>query len=221
MAGAARRKPATQTVALLTDQNGMLTATLRRLARIARARGVETCAIDDVVQESLLEAWGHLDRLAATAQGFHAWIDEICRNVCRRYDRTRQTNLLRHVSLPQVLQYRTMASLSDSDKEELSPFTNIPDPDLPDPFKTLQQTGASVVLLDHALGHVLQETRQIVEMCHLLKFPHGEVAERLRECIVEDLQTRLHRARRHLRQILRGPLHHESASFGLGSGTGR
>ena len=39
------------------DQNGMLTATLRRLGRLARARGVESCDIDDVVQETLLEAW--------------------------------------------------------------------------------------------------------------------------------------------------------------------
>ncbi len=83
-------------LALLTDQNGMLTETRLRLARIAQARGVDTNAIDDVVQETLLEAWSHLGRLSSPA-GFHAWIDEICRNVCRRYARSRQANLLRYV----------------------------------------------------------------------------------------------------------------------------
>src|SRR5262252_3384684 len=83
-------------LALLTDQSGILTATRLRLARIAQARGVEPNAIDDVVQETLLEAWSHLGRLSSPA-GFHAWIDEICRNVCRRYARSRQADLLRYV----------------------------------------------------------------------------------------------------------------------------
>lgn len=41
--------------ALLTDQDGVVTETRRRLARLARARGVEPHAIEDVVQETLLE----------------------------------------------------------------------------------------------------------------------------------------------------------------------
>ena len=48
--------------ALLADQDGILTATRLRLARIARARGIEPHVVDDVVQETLLEAWSHRDR---------------------------------------------------------------------------------------------------------------------------------------------------------------
>ena len=50
-------------LALLTDQNGLLTATRQRLTRIAQARGIEPQSIEDVVQETLLEAWRSLDRL--------------------------------------------------------------------------------------------------------------------------------------------------------------
>src|SRR5215467_6539996 len=85
--------------ALLTDQDGLLTATRRRLAGIAQARGMESQVIDDVIQETLLEAWSHLDRLRSPA-GFHPWVDEICRNICRRVNRTRQQDARRY-ALPQ------------------------------------------------------------------------------------------------------------------------
>src|SRR5260221_12663805 len=69
-----------------------------RLRRLAQLRGVAPDAIDDVVQETLLEAWKHLDRLQPL-EGFHTWVDEICRNICRRYTRKKQTDLLRYVPL--------------------------------------------------------------------------------------------------------------------------
>jgi RNA polymerase sigma factor (sigma-70 family) len=195
-------------MALLTDQHGMMTATLHRLGRIARARGVESSAIDDVVQQTLLEAWSHLDRLTSPA-GFQPWIDEICRNICRRYARTQQTNLLRYVPLSRSYQSAEAAF----DEEDFSPFINIPDPDTPDPFEALSYQELAI-LLDRALGLLPQETRQVIELCHLLELPHSEVAERL-GISVGALQTRLHRARRHLRQILSGPLYEEAASFDL------
>src|SRR5579864_132750 len=84
--------------ALLTDKEGLLQAVRPRLLRLAQLRGVAPDSIDDVVQETLLEAWKHLDRLQSL-EGFHAWVDEICRNVCRRYARKMQTDLLRYVPL--------------------------------------------------------------------------------------------------------------------------
>lgn len=188
--------------ALLTDQNGLLTATLRRLARLARARGVEPCDIDDVVQETLLEAWSHLHRLTYPA-GFPAWIDEICRNVCRRHARRR---------------FRTAARLATvfdadpfSDEDDAFSFTNIADPTLPDPLEECSRVELAV-LLDLALGRLPPETRRIVEMCHLLELPQSEVAERL-GISVGALQARLHRARRQLLQVLHGPLYQEMVSF--------
>lgn len=87
--------------ALLTDQDGVLTITRRRLARIARARGMDPQAIDDVIQETLLEAWSHLDRLRSVA-GFHPWVDEICRNICRRVNRKRQRDALYYAPAQRV-----------------------------------------------------------------------------------------------------------------------
>jgi RNA polymerase sigma factor (sigma-70 family) len=195
-------------LALLSDQNGMLTATRLRLARIAQARGVDTNAIDDVVQETLLEAWSHLGRLFSPA-GFHAWIDEICRNVCRRYARSRQENLSRHV--PFSGSYQDNESTPGED--DASPLTNILDPSSPDPLEALSRQELDL-LLDRALGLLPEEARQVVEMCHLLELPHSEVAERM-GIPVGALYTRLHRARRHLRQVLSGPLRREAAAFDL------
>src|SRR4051794_20870205 len=84
--------------ALLANQDGILMTTCQRLARIACARGIEPDSIDDVIQETLFEAWGHLERLHTPA-GFALWIDEICRNICRRAARRRETTQIRQVSL--------------------------------------------------------------------------------------------------------------------------
>jgi RNA polymerase sigma factor (sigma-70 family) len=194
--------------ALLTDRDGQLSATCLRLTRIAQARGVAADAIDDVVQETLLEAWNHLDRLY-TPEGFHAWIDEICRNICRRYAHRRTVDLLRHT--PLSWPYSALEQSSGESEADL--LTAIPDADAPDPLEELSRQDL-VQLLDQALGILPQATRQMVEMCHLLELPHSEVAERL-GISSGTLDTRLHRARRQLLQILSGPLRNEAEAFGL------
>lgn len=194
--------------ALLTDQDGMLTATRLRLTRLARARGVDPHVVDDVVQETLLEAWSHLERLYAPA-GFHAWIDEICRNICRRATHKRKIDLLRNASLPRSF---SVGEHQASD-EEGDLLTNLPAPDSFDPLEELSRQDL-MVLLDQALGALPQATRQVVEMCHLLELPHSEVAARL-DISISALDTRLHRARHQLRQILSGPLRRSAEEFGL------
>jgi len=195
-------------LALLSDQNGMLTATRLRLARIAQARGVDSNAIDDVVQETLLEAWSHLGRLTSPA-GFHVWIDEICRNICRRYARNRQANLSRHVPFSGSYQ----DDQSTPGEDNAFPLTNILDPSTPDPLEALSRQELEL-LLDRALGLLPEEARQVIEMCYLLELSHQEVAGRL-GISAGTLYTRLHRARRHLRQLLNGPLRHEAAAIDL------
>lgn len=190
--------------ALLADQNGILTLTRLRLARIARARGVEPHVIDDVVQETLLEAWSHLERLHSPA-GFHVWIDEICRNICRRAARRREMDLLRHVPLLQPS--------SAMEYENVSNETDLLAADTLDPLEELSRQDL-VLLLDRALDALPLETRQIVEMCHLLELPRSEVAERL-SLTSNALEVRLYRARRHLRHIFHGPLRHEAEAMGL------
>ena len=193
---------------LLINQDGQLSATCLRLTRLAQARGVAADAIDDVVQETLLEAWNHLDRLYAP-EGFHAWVDEICRNICRRYTHRRTIDLLRHTPLSQP-----KSALEQSSGEGGADLlTAIPDADALDPLEELSRQDM-VLLLDQALGMLPQATRQLVEMCYFLELPHLEVAERL-SISSGTLDTRLHRARRQLRQILSGPLRNEAEAFGL------
>ncbi len=194
--------------ALLTDQSGMLTTTRLRLARLARARGVEPHLIDDVVQETLLEAWGHLERLQAPA-GFHRWIDEICRNICRRVAHKRRTDFLRNVPLSKA----SSGEQHGSDDGEQGLLTDFPNAETIDPFEELSRQDL-VALLDRALAALPQASRQTVEMCYLLELPRSEVAARL-GISSGALDVRLYRTRRQLHQILHGPLRREAEALGL------
>lgn len=190
--------------ALLTDQEGMLSATRRRLARLARARGIESQFIDDIVQETLLEAWSHLERLYAPA-GFNAWIDEICRNMCRRAARRQRQELLRSQA------FTGEAREFDDEGEDF--LATFPDTGNIDPLEELSHQEL-VLLLDRALGSLPPASRQLVEMCHLLELPRFEVAERL-GISSGTLDVRLHRARRQLYHMLHGPLQGEAEALGL------
>ncbi|GHO80494.1 hypothetical protein KSD_82650 [Ktedonobacter sp. SOSP1-85] len=192
---------------LLEDRDGILTATLLRLTRIARARGVEPHIIDDVVQETLLEAWSHLERLSSPA-GFQPWIDEICRNICRRATHRRKIDLLRHTSLVQ--------RHSEAEQGEALEETGLRASNTPDFLEELSHQDL-VRLLDQALGSLPPATRQIMVMCYLLELPRTEVATRL-NLSSSALDVRLHRARRHLRQVLSGPLRREAEELGMALG---
>lgn len=189
--------------ALLEDHDGILTTTRLRLARLARARGVEPHLIDDVVQETLLEAWSHLERLQSPA-GFHLWIDEICRNICRRAARRKATELSRQVPLLQP---------STTEEENSIEEENLFVADIFDPLEDLMRQDF-LVLLDRALGALQPDTRQLVELCYLRELPRSEVAMRL-GISSSTLDVRLHRARRQLRQVLHGPLQQEAEALGV------
>src|SRR5579885_1303124 len=194
--------------ALLTDQSGMLTATRLRLVRLARAWGIEPYHIDDVVQETLLEAWSHLERLHAPA-GFNAWIDEICHNICHRFAQRRRRELLHHTQLLQSFSSEEQGV--DNEKQDL--LTDLPDAQTIDPLEELSRQDL-MVLLDQALGALPQASRQMVEMYYLLEIPRSEVAARL-GISSGALDVRLHRTRRQLHRILHGPLSHEAEALGL------
>src|SRR6185369_604356 len=83
----------------LRSREAQFAASRPRLMRLARLRGVPPDVVEDVVQETLLEAWKHLDRLHEP-EGFHLWLDEICRNICRRYACKHATERQRLALLP-------------------------------------------------------------------------------------------------------------------------
>jgi RNA polymerase sigma factor (sigma-70 family) len=193
--------------ALLTDQNGVLTATRGRLARLARARGMEPQLIDDVVQETLLEAWSHLDRLRDLA-GFNPWVDEICRNVCRRVNYKRQRDAL-HLAPTQ----RAVSSPEGARSEGDDALLDLPAPRRADPFEELSSQDL-MRLLDRAIGVLPPATREALELSYLADLPRADVAKRLR-LSQSALDTRLHRARAQLRQAFNGPLRAEAEAYGL------
>jgi DNA-directed RNA polymerase specialized sigma24 family protein len=70
--------------ALLADMEQVFTEARPRLLRLAHLNGMSPDIADDVVQETMMEAWRHVENLR-DPQRFNAWLDGICRNVCRRY----------------------------------------------------------------------------------------------------------------------------------------
>lgn len=198
-----RATPQLMRSALLTDRDSILTRTCQRLTRIACARGIEPAAIDDIIQETLLEAWSHLERLQAPS-GFSPWIDEICRNVCRRFAHRRTLDLQRHTSLP--------GPCADGENLDIQGTQAALARDN-DPLEDLERRDRAVVL-DQALGALPEATRRLVEMCYLRELPRAEVAARL-GIHSGALDTRLHRARRQLQRILCGPLRLQAEAAGL------
>src|SRR5215467_10257991 len=190
------------------EMEGWLTAARPRLRRLAHLRGIVADAIEDVVQETLLEAWTHQDRLHTPA-GCSAWLDAICRNVCRRHAR-QQGRDQRHVS-PHF-----SPRLDDDDargETDSSVQSDIPDPSVPDPLDALSRQDLAV-LLDRAFGSLSGDARQVVELCYLMEVPQREVADRL-SLSLSAVEARLHRARCQLRQLFNGPLRHDAEALDL------
>ncbi len=178
-----------------------LVAARPRLQRLAHLRNVPADSVEDVVQETLLEAWTHLDRLSAP-EGFHLWLDEICRNICRRHARKH----LRQLQISSPLE-------EDGDEATHSLLNTTPDPEVFDPVEALSRQDVAV-LLDRALGSLSSSAREMVELCYLVELPQREVAARL-DLSLSALEARLHRARQHLRQVLNGPLRTDAEALGL------
>lgn len=177
-----------------------------RLLRFARAQGVAPDSADDVVQETLLEAWRHLDALSAP-DGFEAWLTAICRNVCRRYARTRGLLARRQTRLGD----QATSEAGNGSEDAVTP--DIPDPLAFDPAADLERQDLET-LLARAMDYLPLRAREVVELCYLAELPQREAAARL-GLTIRALEARLHRARKQLRQVLGGALRAEAQAFGL------
>jgi RNA polymerase sigma factor (sigma-70 family) len=179
-----------------------------RLYRLAELRGVAPDAIEDVVQETLVEAWKHQDRLH-TPEGILLWLDEICRNICRRYARKRgieQQRLLVHSAPNQYGQGEPEEAID-------AEVATLPDTSVLDPLETLSQAELAR-LLDRALGALSVHARQVLELCYLMDLPQRDVAAQL-GLSISALEARLHRARQQVRHLLSGPLREDAEALGL------
>jgi RNA polymerase sigma-70 factor (ECF subfamily) len=179
-----------------------------RLLRLARLRGIAPNNIDDVIQETLVEAWGHLDRLSSP-DVFNAWLDGICRNVCRRH--TRKDDLLARRETYQL--GRSSPELTEWAEPEEPIFIDILDPAADDPLEELARQDLEL-LLDRALGYLPEHLRQAVELCYLAELPQREAALRM-GLTIRSLESQLLRARKRLRQLLTGELRTEAEALEL------
>jgi RNA polymerase sigma factor (sigma-70 family) len=200
--GVCRQRTHTQ---LVTNIDTLLADARPRLLRLTRMNGIPQDIADDVVQETLMEAWRHIENLH-TAERFSAWLDGICRNVCRRQARTQATLSRQNASLTDLRQ--------DTEHEhDDAPSFDIPDPQAIDPAELLNREDMAT-LLNRALAYLPAETRELVELCYLAELPQREVAAQL-GMATGALELRLHRARKLLRQVLNGELRAEAEAFGI------
>lgn len=194
------RPDATHTHATLSaNLNTLLHEARARLLRLARLNGIAADLAEDVAQETCLEAWRHLVQLREPER-FASWLDGICRNVCRR-----QASALAR-NAPET----PLANLED--EADIVGLNGLDPLDF-DPGEALERQDRQI-LLDRALSHLSAGARELIELCYLAELPQREVAERL-EMSLGALELKLHRARRHLRQVLSGALRDDAEAFGL------
>jgi RNA polymerase sigma factor (sigma-70 family) len=191
----------------LVNNLEVLLATARpRLAHIARTHGIPPDGVDDVVQETLVEGWQHLESLR-TPEHFDAWLNGICRNVSLHWMRVQGTTERRQRPFSSL--FSEGGGGEDTDSAMLEPV----DSQMLDLAEDLNRQDLAV-LLDRAMGHLPVSTRKALELHYLAEMPQREVALHL-GMTINALEVKLHRARRQLREILNGPLRTDAASFGL------
>ena len=169
------------------------------LLHLAQSQQIAPDAAEDIVQETLLEAWKSLDHLRDETR-FAAWLDGICRNICRRHQRKQGLLLARE---------RPLEDIGD----EADRFADLADPDSFDPTEELLRQDRAY-LLDRALGHLSPEERAVVERHYLAEIPQRELANQM-GLTLSALEARLHRARSHLLHTFGDSLHDEAMALGL------
>jgi len=174
-----------------------------RLLQLARLRGVPAEALEDVVQETLLTAWRKLDHVLSP-DGIELWLFAICRRVSARHRQAVSKHSARLVSLSQqdwpdeqVMSDEVLGAMGISD-------------DTLDPAELVERDDVSS-LMSQALHLLPEEARQAVESYYLLDYSERETALRLGVSI-SALETRLHRARKRLREILSTELRSQAAA---------
>ena len=196
---------------LTENLESLLKAAEPRLAHLARRYGVPPDVIGDVVQETLVAAWQNLAHLHSP-EHFALWLDGICRNMSRRWARAQNTTDL-HQRTFSSLQSERFSPLTEQENTCASSIFEIADPQSFDLAEELNRQDLAV-LLSRAMNYLPATTRKALEMHYLADLPQHEVALQL-DMSINNLEVKLHRARRQLRQILQHELRADAESFGL------
>ncbi|MCI0646310.1 MAG: RNA polymerase sigma factor, partial [Chloroflexi bacterium] len=165
-----------------------------RLVRLCTSWLGDPVAAEDVVQETLLEAWRKIENLR-DPQAFRGWLSGIARNMSLRRLRRQGRDLA-------IIQ----TSLQTSDI--LSTIPSSLD------FEVELDRADLARLLEQALALLPAETRTVLIQKYIEDASHRAIADQLG--ISENVvAVRLHRGKLALQKLLAGELQAETAAFGL------
>ncbi len=172
----------------------------RLVGLCARLTGRNDIA-EDLAQETLLEAWRHLNDLR-DQQKFSQWLSGIARNVCLRWQQ-KQGKEASHTAPSALCSLDAPDEIEEQLADEFDLEIHLDHKEL-------------IELLDRALALLPADTRAVLIERYVLESPLAEVAARL------GVQTsvaamRLQRGKLALRRVLETQFEEELAAYNLGS----
>lgn len=188
MSGTVTQEPERNAIPSSPDE--ALVAERERLLRFCTRLAGSADVAEDLVQETLLEAWRHEEQLRDPERRMQ-WLFGIARNVFLRWARRRGRDAA-------VRSVDGIGDLSES----------------PDDVDLELERYELADLLDRAMELLPANTRRVLVERYTEDLPEGTIAERLG--ISEGaVAVRLHRGRLALRRVLLSELREEAAAYGL------
>jgi RNA polymerase sigma factor (sigma-70 family) len=165
-----------------------------RLVRLCARLSGSNAAAEDLVQETLLEAWRAREKLS-DVEAIMPWLSAIARNVCHRHLR-RQSRDRAH-----LLHGDATFDLAESVADATS-------------FSLAIEDAEVAAVLGRALAALPATTRHALEAIYLREQPQAEVAREL-QMSKTALRVRLHRGKVAMRQALTSTLREDAIAVGL------
>ncbi len=156
---------------------------------------------EDMVQETLVEAWSHLQALRDSSRRAQ-WLTGVARNVCLRWQRSQQRE-----------KTHQLASLTDESPAELEDLL-VDDFDI----EVELERKELIDLLDRALALLPAETRSVLVKRYVEESPLQEVAAQL-GMNVSAVAMRLQRGKLAMRRVLTTDLRQEIAPYATAATT--
>ncbi len=175
----------------------VLPAEQMRLRRLCTHLSGSAEAAEDLVQETLVEAWRHRDRLHDPT-GYDRWLSAIARNVCRRW-RARSNQCLKFVGL-------------EADEQPAKDLQDVLIDDLD--LEVELERDELADLLARAMALLPAPTRQALLQRYIEDLPISDVA-RLLGVSEGATAVRLHRGKLALRRLLLTDFPDAAALYGL------
>lgn len=171
----------------------------RRLLAYCTRVAADAHIAEDLVQQTLLEAWQHVSRLYASEVRM-PWLLGIARNICLRWLRSHGKELSRQISLDIISQDSEVSSEREL-ADEADPLEEIERADLAD-------------LLEQALSLLPPSTRAALVGRYVEDVPQAALADRLG--LTEGaVEARLHRGKAALRKLLTTTFSEHLAAYRL------